>query len=196
MSSAAAPAPASNPNPRVRRLYVTGVVHDVGLWPFVPRRARREALRGTGAQRRLGRRDQGRGEKWCLRAAAELERLAESAAAKRYPCAVTSGAIVGADLVRAAHDDLAAGCPPAELAAAVHERVALAAVRVCEAAPEPRLVVLSGGSPQNLRLLAATRDTLLERRSACSAIDWCRRTTAGSPTARPRSRLEGFSSCA
>ena len=74
--------------------------------------------------------------------------------------------------------------------------MALAAVRVCEAALEPRLLVLSGGSPQNLRLLAVTRETLLERGSACSAIDWCRRTTAASPTARPRSRLEGFSSCA
>lgn len=96
-------------------------------------------------------------------AAAELERLAGSSAAEPYPCAVTSGAIVGADLVRAAHDDLAAGRPPAAVAAAFHEGVALAAARVCEAATEPRLVVLSGGSFQNLRLLASTREMLLER---------------------------------
>jgi hydrogenase maturation protein HypF len=134
----------------------------VGLWPFVPRRARRDALRGTGAQRRLGRRDQGRGEQWRLRAAAERERLAGSAAAKPYPCAVTSGAIVEANLVRAAHDDLAAGRPPAELAP-FHTGVVLAAARVCQAGPEPRLVVLSGGSPKNLGLLAGTRETLLER---------------------------------
>jgi hydrogenase maturation factor HypF (carbamoyltransferase family) len=83
-----------------------------------------------------------------------------------------------------------------ELAATVHERVALAAVRACKAAPESRLVVLSGGSPQNLRLLAATRETLLERGFSVLGHRLVPPNTAASSTARPRSRLEGFSSCA
>jgi hydrogenase maturation factor HypF (carbamoyltransferase family) len=108
---------------------------------------------------------------------------------------VTSGAIVGADIVRAA-DDLAGGAPPVELAATVHERVALATVRACKAAPESRLVVLSGGSPQNLRLLAATRQTLLERGFSMLGHRLVPPNKAASSTTRPRSRLEGFSSCA
>ena len=74
--------------------------------------------------------------------------------------------------------------------------MALAAVRVCEAALEPRLLVLSGGSPQNLRLLAATRETLLERGFSVLCHRLVQPNKAASATARPRSRLEGFSSCA
>src|SRR5262249_5956154 len=64
------------------------------------------------------------------------------------------------DLVAAAHDDLHAGRPPDEIAAAFHEGVAVAAARACELAAEPRLVVLSGGSFQNLRLLESARARL------------------------------------
>jgi hydrogenase maturation protein HypF len=88
-------------------------------------------------------------------AAIELEHLAGDAAAEAYPCAVTDGVIAGADLIRAAHDDLAAGRPRAEIAAAFHEGVAAAAVAACIAAAEPRTVALSGGTFQNLRLLGS-----------------------------------------
>lgn len=93
-------------------------------------------------------------------AAIELEQLAGDDAAEAYECSVDGGLIAGADLVRAAHDDRAAGRPRSEIAAAFHEGVALAAARACEAAAEPRLVVLSGGSFQNLRLLASVRRRL------------------------------------
>jgi hydrogenase maturation protein HypF len=93
-------------------------------------------------------------------AAIELEQLAGDDPAEPYECSVEGGLIAGADLVRAAHDDRAAGRPPSEIAAAFHEGVALAAARACEAAAEPRLVVLSGGSFQNLRLLASVRRRL------------------------------------
>jgi hydrogenase maturation protein HypF len=55
--------------------------------------------------------------------------------------------------VAAAHDDLAAGRPREEIAAAFHEGVAAAAISACAQVAEPRTVVLSGGSFQNLRLL-------------------------------------------
>jgi hydrogenase maturation protein HypF len=89
-------------------------------------------------------------------AAIELEWLADGGEAEPYGCRVERGVIHGADLVAAAHDDLAAGRPRAEIAAAFHEGVAAAAATACEQAGEPRMVVLSGGSFQNLRLLAST----------------------------------------
>ena len=58
------------------------------------------------------------------------------------------------------HDDLAAGRPRAEIAAAFHESVARAAAAACADAAEPGTVVLSGGTFQNLRLLASTRTHL------------------------------------
>jgi hydrogenase maturation protein HypF len=93
-------------------------------------------------------------------AAIELEWLADGAEAEPYRCRVEEGVIHGADLVAAAYDDLTAGRPRAEIAAAFHEGVAAAAAAACEQAGEPRTVVLSGGSFQNLRLLAATRRRL------------------------------------
>jgi hydrogenase maturation protein HypF len=93
-------------------------------------------------------------------AAIELEQLAGETPAEPYPCRVAEGLIAGADLVRAAHEDLAAGRPRAEIAAAFHEGVAAAATAACAEAGEPRTVVLSGGSFQNLRLLASTRRRL------------------------------------
>jgi len=59
--------------------------------------------------------------------------------------------------VRVVHDDLAAGRPREEIAAAFHEAVAAASAEACAEAGEPRMVVVSGGSFQNLRLLASTR---------------------------------------
>jgi hydrogenase maturation protein HypF len=93
-------------------------------------------------------------------AAIELEQLAGDTAAEPYPCLVAGGLIRGADLVRAAWDELADGRPRAEIAAAFHEAVAAAAAAACAEASEPRTVVLSGGSFQNLRLLRSTRSRL------------------------------------
>jgi hydrogenase maturation protein HypF len=89
-------------------------------------------------------------------AAIELEQLAGEIEAPPYDWAFGDGPA----LVALVHDDLAAGRPPGEIAAAFHETVAAAAAAACAAAAEPRTVVLSGGTFQNLRLLAATRRRL------------------------------------
>ncbi len=91
-------------------------------------------------------------------AAIELELLAGDVAAE--PFAWRFGG--GPALVAAVHDELAAGRDRRELAAAFHETVAAAAAAACAEAAEPRLVVLSGGTFQNLRLLASTRRRLEE----------------------------------
>jgi hydrogenase maturation protein HypF len=96
-------------------------------------------------------------------AAVELEALAGETLAAPYPCRIEEGQILAADLVVAAHDDLDAGRPRAEIAAAFHEGLAAAAARACDLAAGPRTVVLSGGSFQNLRLLRSTT-ARLERR--------------------------------
>ncbi len=94
-------------------------------------------------------------------AAIELEQLAGDTASPPYPCAVGGGAIRGTDLVTAAFDDLAAGRPRTEIAAAFHEGVAAAfATAACSAAGTTGTVALSGGSLQNLRLLASLRSRL------------------------------------
>jgi hydrogenase maturation protein HypF len=95
-------------------------------------------------------------------AAIELEHLAAEAVAPPYPCAVDAGVVAGEDLVAAAHDDLAAGRSRAEIAAAFHEGLAAALARACAEAAEPRTVVLSGGTFQNLRLLRSARRRLEE----------------------------------
>ena len=95
-------------------------------------------------------------------AAIELEHLAGDTAAAPYPCERRDGVIMGADLVAAACDDLAAGRPRAEIAAAFHEGVAAVFADACLAAGGEATVVLSGGSFQNLRLRAATRRRLEE----------------------------------
>jgi hydrogenase maturation protein HypF len=91
-------------------------------------------------------------------AAIELEQLAGESPAAPYPWAFGDGAA----LVGAAHDDLTAGRPAAEIAAAFHETVASAGAEACAGAGEERVVVLSGGTFQNLRLLAATARRLEE----------------------------------
>lgn len=93
-------------------------------------------------------------------AAIELERLAGEVPAAPYPCALAGGLIRGADLVAAAHDDLAAGRPRAEIAAAFHEGLARALAAACAHAGAPRTVALSGGTFQNLRLLASVHRRL------------------------------------
>lgn len=52
------------------------------------------------------------------------------------------------------------GRPRAEIAAAFHEMVAAGAAAACAEAADPRTVVLSGGSFQNLPLLGSTRRRL------------------------------------
>jgi len=89
-------------------------------------------------------------------AAIELELLAGETEAGPYDWRFGGGPA----LVAAIHDDLAAGRDRGELAAAFHETVAAAAAEVCVEAAEPRTVVLSGGTFQNLRLLASTRRRL------------------------------------
>jgi hydrogenase maturation protein HypF len=89
-------------------------------------------------------------------AAIELEQLAGDAAAEPYAWRFGDGA----RLVAAVHDDLAAGRSRAEIAAAFHETVAAAAAEACAEAAQPRVVALSGGTFQNLRLLASTRARL------------------------------------
>ncbi len=96
-------------------------------------------------------------------AAIELEQLAGDEDSAPYPCGVEAGVIAGADLIRAVHDDLAAGRPLPQIAAAFHEGVAVAAAAACAAAGEPKLVVLSGGTFQNVRLLRSVRRLLEER---------------------------------
>ncbi|MBA2331916.1 MAG: carbamoyltransferase HypF, partial [Actinobacteria bacterium] len=91
-------------------------------------------------------------------AAIELEQLAGETQAEPYAWSLGSGA----ELMGAVHDDLAAGRPRAEIAAAFHESVAAAAAAACAEAGAPRTVVLSGGSFQNLRLLDSTRRRLEE----------------------------------
>jgi hydrogenase maturation protein HypF len=89
-------------------------------------------------------------------AAIELEQLAGDTAAEPYAWRFGDGAA----LVATVHDDLSAGRARAEIAAAFHESVAAGAAAACVEAAGARAVVLSGGSFQNLRLLASTRARL------------------------------------
>ena len=91
-------------------------------------------------------------------AAIELEQLAGDVEAEPYPWSFGDGAA----LVRAVYDDLADGRPRAEIAAAFHEAVAAGAAAACAEPGEPRVVALSGGTFQNLRLLGSVRRRLQE----------------------------------
>jgi hydrogenase maturation protein HypF len=91
-------------------------------------------------------------------AAIELEQLAGDTPAEPYDWRFGDGVA----LVRAAHDDLAAGRPREQIAAAFHESVAAGAAAACAEAGDESTVVLSGGTFQNLRLLASTRRRLEE----------------------------------
>jgi hydrogenase maturation protein HypF len=89
-------------------------------------------------------------------AAIELEHLAGEARAEPYPWRF--GATE--DLVTACYLELERGRPLEEIAARFHETVAAGAAQACAEAAEPRTVVLSGGTFQNLRLLDSTRRRL------------------------------------
>jgi hydrogenase maturation protein HypF len=89
-------------------------------------------------------------------AAIELEHLAGDAAAEPYPWRF--GATT--DLVTACYLELERGRTRAEIAARFHETIAAGAAQACAEAGEPRTVVLSGGTFQNLRLLESTRRRL------------------------------------
>jgi hydrogenase maturation protein HypF len=89
-------------------------------------------------------------------AAVELELLAGDAAAEPYEWRFGDGTT----LVGAVHDDLSAGRPTSEIAAAFHEGIADASAAACAEAGGSRTVVLSGGSFQNMRLLSSTRRRL------------------------------------
>ncbi|MFN0155346.1 MAG: carbamoyltransferase HypF [Gaiella sp.] len=93
-------------------------------------------------------------------AAIELEYLAGATVAQPYACRIEHGVIHGGDLVTAAADDLTAGRPRAEIAAAAHEGLAAAFVRACADAGGSRTAVLAGGCLQNLRLAASLTDRL------------------------------------
>ena len=58
--------------------------------------------------------------------------------------------------------DSEAGRDRSAIAAAFHETIAAAAAAACVDAAEPRTVVLSGGTFQNVRLLGSTRRRLEE----------------------------------
>jgi hydrogenase maturation protein HypF len=89
-------------------------------------------------------------------AAIELELLAGDAAAEPYPWRFGDPTA----LVTVCYKELEAGRDRAEIAAAFHETIAAAAADACAEAAEPRVVALSGGTFQNLRLLASTRRRL------------------------------------
>ena len=89
-------------------------------------------------------------------AAIELEQLAGTTTAEPWPWTFGDGARLVADC----HLARLEGRDPAEIAAAFHETVAAAAADACATAESGGTVVLSGGSFQNLRLLAATRRAL------------------------------------
>jgi hydrogenase maturation protein HypF len=88
-------------------------------------------------------------------AAVELELLAGEVDAAPYEWSFGAGV----ELIALVHDDLTAGRPRAEIAAAFHETIAAAAAAACAGAGDGT-VVLSGGTFQNLRLLDSTRRRL------------------------------------
>jgi hydrogenase maturation protein HypF len=89
-------------------------------------------------------------------AAIELEHLAGETPAEPYPWRF--GATE--ELVTVCYLQLEQGRPREEIAARFHETVAAGAAQACAEAAGPRTVVLSGGTFQNLRLLASIRRRL------------------------------------
>lgn len=89
-------------------------------------------------------------------AAIELEQMADPCTSRSYACSLEGGQIRGVDLMAAVAEDLAAGRPIPEIAAAFHNGLAAVMVEVAGRAAEAHglsTVALSGGTFQN-RLLA------------------------------------------
>ncbi|MEO3809258.1 carbamoyltransferase HypF [Sphaerisporangium sp. B11E5] len=96
-------------------------------------------------------------------AAIELEQHADPAERGAYPASVSAEGVRGADLVRAAADDLLAGVAPGVIAARFHNGVARLVVERCVALRDAHgltTAALSGGVFQNLLLLGRTVDGL------------------------------------
>jgi hydrogenase maturation protein HypF len=89
-------------------------------------------------------------------AAIELEHLAADVPATPYAWRLGDSSA----LVAIVDEELHRGRDRAEIAAAFHETIAAAATRACVEAGGSELVVLSGGTFQNQRLLGATRHRL------------------------------------
>jgi hydrogenase maturation protein HypF len=89
-------------------------------------------------------------------AAIELEQLAGETRADAYVWRLGDPT----ELVTQCYLELREGRDRGTIAAAFHETIAHAAAEACAEAEEPRTVVLSGGTFQNLRLLASTRRRL------------------------------------
>ena len=89
-------------------------------------------------------------------AAVELEHLAGERRAEPYSWRFGESS----ELVATCYAERRAGRPPAEIAARFHETVAAGAAAACAEAGGPDTVVLSGGTFQNLRLLASTTHRL------------------------------------
>jgi hydrogenase maturation protein HypF len=89
-------------------------------------------------------------------AAIELEQLAGDVEAEPWPWRFGETTA----LVSTCYLAALGGLPREHIAAAFHETVAAGAAAACVAAREPRTVVLSGGTFQNLRLLDSTRARL------------------------------------
>ena len=89
-------------------------------------------------------------------AAIELEQLAGDVEAEPWPWSFRDAT----QLVTDCHARVRDGMPREQVAAAFHETVAAGAAAACAEARRPKTVVLSGGTFQNLRLLASTRARL------------------------------------
>ena len=115
-------------------------------------------------------------------AAIELEQLAGDAAAEPY---ASDASVDGADSLPPSHDDLEAGRPRAEIAAAFHETVAAAAADGVRRRPRPR----TSSSPAARSRTSACSTRRGAARASCGfrvlTTAGSRRTTAASATARP-----------
>ncbi|HEX2149671.1 MAG TPA: carbamoyltransferase HypF [Actinomycetota bacterium] len=98
-------------------------------------------------------------------AAIELEQIADPHTDRTYPCSLAGRQIRGVELMAALAEDLAAGVPQPEVAAAFHNGLAAVLVRVAREAAESnglRTVALSGGTFQNQLLASRVERGLLE----------------------------------
>jgi hydrogenase maturation protein HypF len=98
-------------------------------------------------------------------AAAEFEQVADPRSESVYPCSVRSDQIDGVELIAALAEDLVAGRPVPDAAAAFHNGLATALLRACEivrARNGVGTVALSDGTWQNLLLLGKVRTLLRE----------------------------------